>query len=359
MSCLAALMQSCPNLQGDINQYWNTCNAAMAREQMPFTEFLASAVNRGPLIQSISPGQGKVRRVNVVYQKRILESEVAENQPNPNCSATSKRGQCLTEYEIDTTENVQAEEKVEVNDLADACVNNPAYFQSILERLIDAVDRKVATKSTTQAVGLYGTWGDAAAGVTPVNAFDELVVKTHKDSDETFLFPTTMTKITRSLEKIGYCAPFGVFGGDTLVDYYFALKNGCCQNTGQDLAKVFAQFGFAVAYDRRVAGSTGLGDNNKALIVMNGALQLLHYTASNWKDGSPAWVTTGSNYLGAVVVSPRLGIPYDLYVKDDCGVITITVTATTKVVGMPADMFATGDIFEGVRYVNKVLVTNI
>jgi hypothetical protein len=44
--------------------------------------------------------------------------------------------------------------------------------------------------------------------------------------------------------------------------------------------------------------------------------------------------------------------------KDDCGVINIVGYANTKLVGLPTDMFAVGDEYRGVTFVNKILVTN-
>lgn len=58
------------------------------------------------------------------------------------------------------------------------------------------------------------------------------------------------------------------------------------------------------------------------------------------------------------VFSPRTGLPIDIILKDDCGTIHIIGYAVVELVGLPSDLFAVGDEYRGVKYVNKILVTN-
>ena len=46
--------------------------------------------------------------------------------------------------------------------------------------------------------------------------------------------------------------------------------------------------------------------------------------------------------------------------ESSCGsVINVSLTATTKLVGLPTDMFQTGDAYRGVTYVNEIKITNV
>ena len=54
-----------------------------------------------------------------------------------------------------------------------------------------------------------------------------------------------------------------------------------------------------------------------------------------------------------------LGIPYDLTIKHDCGVISVSVIATTKLVALPDDMYQTGDHLDGVKGFAEVNVVNV
>ena len=355
MSCFSDALNACPNLQSYLSNYFSSCNAGMIREEFPYAEFIASEANNMGLRQVVSPGNGKVRKVDLLYTKRIPESSVAENQANPNCVATTKRGDCLQTYDIDTTQNQQVEQLIEASDLERNCQSNPEYFQLQVAYLMDALERKLATQITDDSAGLTGNWATDVAGV---NASNQLVVKTLKDGTTQELDPFTMQIINRSLRKTGYCTSFGVFGGDTLTNYFERVQSGCCAQQGVDLGDLFSRFGFAVAYDRRVVNAFG-GTQNNNIVVQLGAIALLWYTRSPWKDGAPAYIASAGNYFSTTLVTPRLGIPVDLNVKDDCGSVSITLTGTVKPVGMPGDMFPAADQYAGMVFANEILVTNV
>ena len=353
MSCLSSILQVCPNLQKFLNDHFSNCNNGMVREEFPFAEFLGSPANNKGLDRVVHPGQGKTRKVDLLYTKRIPESDVAEDQANPKCTATNQYGQCSNTYEIDVTQNVQANEKVNITDLTEVCQNNGEYFLGRIAQLMDVVERKMATDITTQAVALTGAWAADVDGVVA----NELVVKTLKDGTTQELDPFTMEVIDEALRKTAYCAPAGIFGGSTLSKYARRIMAGCCAQQGIDLMKIWNQYGLSVAYDRRV--KTALGSNDKSIVVQLQAIALLWYTVNSWKEGVPAVVTSGLNYVSTVAVTPRLGIPVDVNFKDDCGVIHMIVTGTVKPVAMPDDMFPVGDEFDGVKWFNKIKVTNV
>jgi hypothetical protein len=347
MSHLQFVLQSCPNLQSELTAYFQKCATV---EQYPFFEFLASPINETGLNQVVVPRSGKIRKIELRYTQRLTEDVVAENQPNPNCTATRQQGDLVKEYEIDPEENVQSGEKYDAADLERICRDNPTFFAERLLANIDVVDRKLATKHTQDAAALTGKW---ASDVSTTN--DALVVSTLKSSGD--IDPFTMQIINRSLQKTGYCDTPIIFGGDLLVDYYERIQAGCCANQGIDLSEILAKYGKAVLYDRRVA--TAFGGNDRNVVLQPKSLILLKYTRSGWKDGvMPGVFSEGSNYASTTIVSPRTGIPMDLTVKDDCGTIHFNVTATTKLVAMPDDMFHAGDHYEGVTFVNKIKVTN-
>ena len=69
-------------------------------------------------------------------------------------------------------------------------------------------------------------------------------------------------------------------------------------------------------------------------------------------------VTDGNESYGTIV-SPATGISYDMFMAHSCGTISVTLTATTKVVALPADMYQTGDRLEGVLGFAPIEVKNI
>ncbi len=350
MSHLAFTLQACPNLQDALVNYFATCSNF--GEPIPFMEFLGSSINRSGLTQTIAPGGGKVKTIELTYTQRMTEDLVAADQPNPTCVATNEWGNLKTNYTIDPNENLQVNQYIDPVDLETICQSNPMYFIEKLNAMVDVLDRALATKHSTDAFDLYGNW---ASDVSPVIA-DELIVKTEKDSS-TDIYPYTMEDIDFAATQTGFCGQRLIFAGSDLYKYYRRIQAGCCSNEGIDLSSILRQYGTAVMYDQRIA--TAFGGNDKGLLLQPQALILLNYSRATWQEGvAPVIKTLGAESY-TTIVSPRTGVAMDLMVKVDCGKVHIVLTATTKLVGMPNDMFHIGDKYDGRTFVNKIKVTNV
>ncbi len=360
MSCLTTALQNCENIQDELNRYFPTCAAVNFKEPMPFAEWVTSPINRSGISQVIAPGEGKLRTVNLRYRKRFLESSVLANQAK-TCVATEQVGDCLKAYEIDPTQNIQKGILIPEGFLNESCRNNADFFMETLSMLIDVVERNTATRLSTNAATSYGDWASDVVdvnGANPDATADALVVKTLVDATtKREPWPDTWQRISTSIMQTGYCAPHAIFSGMTLYDYFNVTNTGCCAATGIDLRAQFDRFGTGIMYDRRIA--TAMGGNLHALVVMTGALQLVEWVQNDWKTNLDPIFKQGQNYFSTVIVSPRLGLKLDLRIADNCGDLSIIVTATNKLVAMPLDMFPSTDVYEGVNFVNKILVTNV
>lgn len=356
MSCLASSYVGCATLQDELTNYFNTCGAEMIREPMPFAEFITGAQNNNGLQQVISPGAGKVRSVELKYQARIPESEVTENDSDL-CACTTTRGNCSQTYTLDPDENLSICEKITAADLRDICEPNSQFIMRKFAHLVDALERRIATEIVQEASFLTGSWNTTE--VPNVNATDQLVVKTKKDGDAFTVNPFAMSEIDFALAATGYCAPAFIAGGRELYQYYRNMLAGCCADSGTDLSQMMSLYGRAVAYDPRVA-STISGGQNAGLVIQPGAVALLTWNEFGWNAGVPLPFNEGSNYARTLIVSPRLGIPMDIIVKDECpGTLTIVVSAVIKLVNLPNDIFPVGDKYRGVNFFNEILVTNV
>ena len=60
-----------------------------------------------------------------------------------------------------------------------------------------------------------------------------------------------------------------------------------------------------------------------------------------------------------MIIDPATGMKVDMVMSDNCGRVTIALTATTKLIALPTDMFSAGDVYEGVNYVTGLVVTNV
>lgn len=356
MSCLASSYVGCATLQADLTNYFNTCGAEMIREPMPFAEFITSAQNNSGLQQVISPGRGKVRSVELLYQARIPESEVTENDADL-CSCSTTRGNCSQTYTMDPAENLSVCETISAADLRAVCAPNDQFVMRKVMHLVDVLERRAATEIVQEASFLTGKWNETE--VTGVNGGDQLVVKTKKDGDAFTPNPFAMSEIDFALSASGYCAPAGIFAGRELYQYYRNMLAGCCADSGVDLSQMMSLYGKAVAYDPRVAATIS-GGQNAGLIIQPGAVALLTWNEWGWNDGMALPFSEGSNYARSLIVSPRLGIPMDVIVKDECpGTLTIVISCAIKLVNLPSDIFPVGDKYRGVNFFNEVLVTNV
>jgi len=348
MSVLVSLLQECPNIQDGLNQTFQTCGSG-SQESMPFYEWVSNQMNNANLQQKMVQGN-KLRTVELVYDQRILESQAKLGYVD--CVATTQRGNKKSTYELDTNDTVTMEEIISVSNLASICENNGSRLFGILNRLVDAVDRKMATKITTQLVGVSGKW---ASDVDGVNGSDQLVVKTKKDSSID-PYPTTMEDIDLALKLTGYCGEQFIFAEQNLYKYYRNMLSGCCASNGINLAEQLSLYGKAVMYDRRVASAL---PGNASIATQAGSLALVTWNENTWfNDVDQRFQSFGNENIG-VIVSPRTGNKMDLMIKYECKNIHIIVTQTSKLFAAPEDMFAAGDVYAGVNFVNEILVTNV
>lgn len=300
-------------------------------------------------------GNGKIRTVELTYTQRLLESAVKEDQANPQCVGADQQGECFETYEIDTTENFQTSENYDAEFLESTCKDNAQFIVERIAAMMDVLDRRIGTQVANDSIAFTGKYANDVSGV---NATDELVVRTAQgvNPNTSNMNSFTMQTISRALNKTGYCAVPVCFAGDDLSEYYERVLQGCCTDQGVNIQELAAKFGKVVVYDRRVQAA--LGGQDKALVLQTGALQLINYWKTGWKAGMGEEFFTGANYATRTVTSPLSGVTYDFNVKDDCGTVNMALTGTIKLVGMPTDMFPTGDTYDGVTFVNKILVDN-
>jgi hypothetical protein len=352
MSYFSAFEQACPNIQGALNDLWAAGRFPGATENMPFAEYITSPGNRQGIVAEILPGAGKVKTAEVTYRRRGLLSQARANVANPSCEAEGYIGNQKETYTIDTSVNIATpSEAIPLGAFDDACPPNAEILADKLAWHIDLLDRKVAQTLATQAVALKGDWG-ASVSVNGSGYFEVATEKANGDIN-----PKAWVKLENALMLSGFPMATPFFGGMTFREFAQLSLAGCCANEGLDVADLLQRYGKAYAYDYYL--SAALGDSgNRMLGVAPGALQVLNWTSAPRLAAMGAIWNGGANYLHTVVQSPRLGLQYDLTAKDDCGTLNLNLVATVKTIGLPSDMFAVGDEYEGVTYVAGAQVVN-
>jgi len=155
-----------------------------------------------------------------------------------------------------------------------------------------------------------------------------------------------------------FCAPTFVVGGYDLYAYYTLMKAGCCTQDGIDALAILAQQGEVVTYDRAVANAFG---NDVSVMLQLGSAQLVTYNAVTRPiqiGGLADLDMSYRNFWEGIIVDPITGLPIDVSIKQDCGDVHIVMTATTKPVALPNDLFPAGHQMEGVNYITGIQVVN-
>lgn len=344
---ISRILSECPNIQAPLGQLFIEVGQ---RESLPFLEYLNSPENVKLIRQQVSTGGGKLRTVEARWIQRLPETEVEEGADIMNCTATNVYGDTTTTYTLETTDTYQASQLISGADIARHCQDNSVYFLESVMRLMDVIDRKVATAAATQAVAAIGTWG---TDVTDFYTMDGDCIEIATLDSAGALNPFALADIQQAATMANYPSSPIAFGGAAMQRYANAVKAGCCSNSGIDILAISQQNGFGFAYDARLAAAQG--DQTHALVTTAGAIQWLSYNLAEWNSNFTPSV--GNGYTRTIAFTPA-GVPVDLTLKDDCGNLSVIVTAIGKIVTLPTDIYEAGDKFAGVNYVNCVSIVN-
>ncbi len=321
------------------------------REQLPFLEFLLSPENTKLIRTEVSPGGGKLKTVEARWIQRLPETEVEEGGDILTCTSTNNYGDSTTTYTVDVTDTYTASQLINAADIARHCQENSRYVLESVMRLMDVIDRKVASAAAVQAVADIGEWGTEVEGYYTVTG-DCLQIATRQTGGQA-LNEFALADILQATRMANYPGAPVVFGGAEMQRYANAVQAGCCTQFGIDLLAISQQNGFGFAYDSRVAAAQG--SQLKNLVTTAGAIQWLSFNLADWNTGITP--VAGSNYSKTLVFTPA-GVPVDLTMKDDCGNLSIVLTTTGKIVTLPTDIYESSDKYAGVNYVNCVQIAN-
>lgn len=313
-----------------------------------------SPLNRNGLAQLVAPGSAKLKTVQLVYQPRQLQSDVQTDVSTSSlCTASTERGTTSAEYTIDETSNVFNEQLFNVDSLARACEDNNMFFDEQIMRMIAAADERVNTKNAVQLEALAGAWSAEVSDISNATlSGNTLQLRTLVPSSTFEPFPVSIEALDAAA-MVSNFGPYAVIGGMTWYQYNRRLRAACCSQYGLDAGEIQALFGSANMYDK--AAGTALGGTAYNFVLANGAAQVLYWNRSQGLFGER--FSGGSQNFG-IVTSPATGIPYDVVIKHDCYNISVTVTATTKVVALPTDMYQVGDDMWEVNGIAKMQVAN-
>ena len=344
---ISRILSECPNVQMSLGDLFIEVGQ---REQLPFLEFLLSPENAKMIRTEVAPGNGKLKTVQARWIQRLPETEVEDGGDILTCTSSNTYGDSTATYTVETTDTYTASQLINAADIARHCQENSRYVLESIMRLMDVLDRKIASAAAVQAVAAIGAWGTDVDNFYTMDG-DCLEIGTINGNEPN---PFAIADIQQATRMANYPGAPIAFGGAAMQRYANAMAAGCCTQYGIDLLAITQQNGFGFAYDARLA--TAQGDQTHALVTTAGAIQWLSFNLADWNTGITP--TAGSNYSKTLVYTPA-GLPVDLTMKDDCGNLSIVLTTTGIIATLPTDIYEAGDKFAGVNYVNCVSIVNV
>lgn len=355
MSTTGTTINPCPVIQSALNQWFQTCPASR-RPQTPTLIWSNSEVNKSGINQVIQPTRGKKRTVELVFTQPAPTSDVTEVQScDKVCDATTEQGDEVVQYTIECTDGQRIERKVRLSDWNESCKADGQIILDTLVNMLDGLIPAIAEKQATELNPLLGNWSsDVDPAWLSVDQFLEVATK---DANGKVDFQW-LERFDLAKQMTGYCAPSLVTGGSDLYSAWRLVNAGCCTNDGLDALSLVDQFGQAVVWDRYIANEFG---NDVSLLLQSNSIQLLNVvwnTPMLELGGFVDLDLTYRNGFQTVVADPVTGILVDLNIKEDCGVVHIVMTATTKTVGLPNNLYPAGHPLEFVTFANGIQVVN-
>lgn len=342
MSSLTTFVD-CPNLQDRLTDVF--CQPG-GSEPLPLIGFLFSPENNGGALEQRAISGTNIRTVELVYTRRVLESEV-DNFINVNtCTASDKRGETSEIYTFDETKGLEIAKKFSFSDLWRRCESDEMYFARLVSELIDGAERKMETQAATYLAANIG----AFASIDTDGVVGTLKTVATKLSDGTTDYDA-YEQIMASARFAQFCsAP--IIAGDFDIAYYFdRIDVGCCATTGLDFSRVAA--GLPTLLKSYRIG-TALGSNTEFLVMSAGsALPIWH---NRYVGGLAAAMSSETQQYTTVV--SRRGIPFDLSVIRDCDDVSVKISLAWDLFFAPDTMYENSDILDGVNGILNFKVTN-
>lgn len=345
MSSLTTFV-SCPNVQDRLENVFCTVRA----EGKPLLNYIFSEANNFRVLNTMvnkRPG-GKVT-VDLVYNRRVLESEIDTTQDFA-CSATNKRGETSTSFDLDTQPAHILGKKIALTDLIERCESSDEYYARLILDMIDGLERKMETDLATDMVAFAGAFStkDLDQDGTSITANTKIVSTRFSDKSLDYFAHAAIMQTAR---LNGYCGAPVIAGEYEIKNYYDAIQKGCCWDGGIDLSQVAPETPIILPSYRI---TDALSSASKFITFAPGSILPVWF--NRYADGF--WAVENGTDVAGVIVSPFTGIPFDYRAKRDCDDWSIEIGLAWDVFAAPDDMFENSDVLDGNRLIHKHQITN-
>lgn len=351
MSDYSSSLVDCEKIQGQLSDTFAKINPARIVGNIGTAQALMDPINTDAVLEkTISPGNGKKRTVKLLYDQRLLLSQLSDSAVQV-CTSSNKDGELYEEYTIDTTAGTSIDREFELTDLTERCEDDDTYFNRKLVDYLMACDRKINKDSLTQLAAKYGAFANGDTNLTGAAGAAQIKTVYTRKTGGVDRDTNALEMLKSSPRRMSYpTAPIIIGGtGDEMETYLEVMAKGCCADNGLDFGAIMADTSLVYVSDENM--SSVMGNTTDFLTFGAGAAQLLTYNEFMGPKGIRVQDT--EIYKQTVIYSPLTGIPYDFTYKVDCGKVYIQIKLAHVVVAMPDDMFQQGDILRGVEWINR------
>lgn len=330
----------CPALQQELNtQFLNNPQDKVWPNGL--LNFVASDFNTdGTLQRAMSPGAGKKRTVELVYQPRFTDE--SSDSAVINCNGGSEYGDTSTTYDLDVTVGKSRSWSITPAQLATRCSSDSAWAAKEVQRHMDAIEHDIDKELAAFAASNLGSFYDGGG--------DNVNVQTITSTNDYSSF--AIGTIAYETERLQWGQRWVLIGDGEINKYMRAKEAGCCMRQGVDFREFAAQNPHVFLRDPEVP--TALGNANSFLALGAGSIQFIKY---NEFDGELMRINDQALKQG-VIVNPNSGIMYDYLAKYDCGQWHFQIKLAYMFAVLPQDAFRINDPLRDTNGINKFTVVN-
>lgn len=348
---------SCPAVQMSLLEAFGYDNHRL--ENVNITRFLLSGVNTdGVKIQSAaSPGNGKLRQVELIYDQRLLIDTVSD-VGNISCEGGDELGDLSTTYEIDPTIGASASWTVTPAEMTYRCnTGDRDWIAHQLKKRMDVIIRKMERDGAIYIAANTGNFASRVdEGNAPSNTPETINTLTTTGANN----PIAAGEIAFNNEANGFITRPMIFGGRVWDMYARAMNAACCGVDGIDGGLYLSQNSFMSAYSPDIMQVSGAND---VFAVQPKMVQILHYGAFQGGFDNTLVINDNALVQGSLLYTDStLPVMFDYRAELVCinnvFVWRFNIATAYQHVGVPDDMYAVGDRLEGVNGITEYVISN-
>jgi hypothetical protein len=292
-------------------------------------------------VTPIDRGDGKIRDVQVMRQKRATTAEVSQGIPDCMEGPFNESDNYGETYRID--DSVYMDFQVEDYKVRELCESQASWFAKDVSNRLDALFTQMNTIALNDVITKFGTYANGVnSGTNPIALDMVAPLATGGMNGANYQGEVIMRNALSDARVAGIPMAIGV--GE--LREYVGIRNYSTSNMlGIDLSR-----GGSFAYFEDPAVATALGNVNQFIALEAGAYQ---FVPVNFYVGE--YVKQTETFQNNTIVDPITGYTYDMKMVYDleCDIWKCRLSSRFTKIELYADGYKAGDPLAGVNGIFK------